>query len=76
MSQLFASVGQSTGSSVSATVLSMNIQDLFPLGLTGVISLQSKVFSNTTSSKHQFKSINSLVLSLLYDPTLTSVHDY
>ena len=49
----------------------MNIQDWFPLRLTGFISLQSKglskVFSNTT-----FKSINSLALSLLYGPTLTS----
>ena len=54
MSQFFASGGQSTGASASASVLPMNIQDLFPLGLTGWISLQSKghsrVFSNTTVS--------------------------
>ena len=42
MSQLFASGGQSTGASASASVLPMNIQDWFPLGWTGWISLQSK----------------------------------
>ena len=54
---------------------SMNVQDWFPLGLTYLISLQSKglsrVFSNTTVQKHQF-----LVLSFLYGRTLTSIHDY
>ena len=58
MSQLFASGGQSIGVSGSASVLPMNIQDWFPLGWTGWISLQSKglsrVFSNTTVQKHQF----------------------
>ena len=58
MSQLFKSGGQSIGASTSASVLPMNIQDWFPLGLTGWISLQSKglsrVFSNTTVQKHQF----------------------
>ena len=57
-SQLFASGGQSTRASASALVLPMNIQDWFPLGWTGLISLQSKglsrVFSNTTVWKHQF----------------------
>ena len=52
MSQLFASGGQSFGASASASVLPMNIQDWFPLGLTSFIFLQSKelsrVFSNTT----------------------------
>ena len=56
MSQLFASVGQSSGVSASTSVLRMNIQDWFPLGLTGWIPLQSKglsrVFSNTTVQKH------------------------
>ena len=56
MSQFFASSGQSI--EASASVLSMNIQDWFPLGLTGLICLQSKglsrVFSNTTVQKHQF----------------------
>ena len=58
MSQLFTSDGQSVGVSASASVLPMNIQDWFPLGWTGWISLQSKglsrVFSNTTVQKYQF----------------------
>ena len=57
-SQFFTSDDQSIGGSASATVLPMNIQDGFPLGLTALISLQSKglsrVFSNTTVQKHQF----------------------
>ena len=74
MSQLFTSRGQSIAASASSSVLPVNIQGWFPLGLTGLISLPSKglsrVFSNTT-----FESINSLVLSLLYGPTLTSIHE-
>ena len=58
MSQLFASGGQSTGVSASASVLPMNTQDWSPLGWTDWISLQSKglsrVFSNTTAQMHQF----------------------
>ena len=58
MSQFFASDGQSIGVSSSALVLPMNIQDWFPLGWTGWISLLSKglsrVFSNTTIQKHHF----------------------
>jgi len=58
MSHFLASGGQSTGALASASVLPMNIQDWFPLGLIGWISLQSKglsgVFSNTTVQKHQF----------------------
>ena len=58
MSWLFTSGGQSIEASVSASVPPMNIQDRFPLGWTGWISLQSKglsrVFSNTTVWKHQF----------------------
>ena len=58
MSQFFTSGGQSIGVSASAAVLPVNIQDWFPLGWTGWISLQSKglsrVFSNTTVQKHQF----------------------
>ena len=46
MSQFFASGGQSIGASVSASVLPMNIQDWFPLGWTGWISLQSKGLSD------------------------------
>ena len=58
MTQFFTSSGQSIGASASASVLPMNIQDWFPLGRTGCISVQSKglsrVFSNTTGQKHQF----------------------
>ena len=72
MRQLFTSGGQSIGA--SASVLPRNIQDWFPLGLTGLISLQAKgllrVFSNTTVQKHQFFGTQ---LSLVQ---LTSIHDY
>ena len=58
MSWLFTSGGQNTGASALASVLPMNIQDLFPLGLTGLISLLSKglsrVLSSATIWKHQF----------------------
>ena len=58
MSQFFTSGGKSIGVSASASVFSTNIQDRFPLGWTGWISLQSKglsrVLSNTTVQKHQF----------------------
>ena len=57
-SRFFTSGGQSIGVSASALIFPMNIQDWFPLGLTGWIFLQSKgrsrVFSNTTLQKHQF----------------------
>ena len=68
MGQLFASGGQSIGVSASASHLPMNIQDWFPLGWTGWISLQSKglsrVFSSTTVQKHKLS-----VLSFLYTQT-------
>ena len=58
VSQLFPSGGQSIGVLDYVSVLPMNIQDRFPLGLTSLTSLQSKglsrVFSNTTVQKHQF----------------------
>ena len=58
VSQFFTSGGQSIGVSASASVLPMNIKGWFPLGLTDLISLQSKglsrVFSNATVQKHQF----------------------
>ena len=58
VSQLFTSGGHSIEVSASTVVLTMNIQDWFPLGWTGLISLQSKgpsrVFSNTTVQRHQF----------------------
>ena len=76
MSQFFASDGQSTGASTSASVLPINIQDWFPLGWTGWISLQSKghsrVFSNTTVQKHQFFSTQ----LLLWFNSYIHIHDY
>ena len=58
VSQFLTSCGQTIGASASATVLPMNIQDWLPLGLTGLISLQSKglssVLSNTTVQKPHF----------------------
>ena len=82
ISQLFTSSGQSIRASASATALPVNIQNWFPLGkLAGLISLQSKgfwrVFSNFRvffNCFRQFKNINSLALSLLHGPTLTSIH--
>ena len=75
MRQFFTSGGQSIGVSASASVLPVNIQDWFPLGWTGWISLQSmglsRVFSNTRVQRHQFFSTQ---ISL--SPTLTSTHDY
>ena len=61
MSWFFTSGGQITGSSALASVLPMNIQGCFPLGLTGLFSLLSKwlctVFSSNTTKKHQFSCI-------------------
>ena len=69
MSQFFTSGGQSIGASTIASALSVNIQGWFPLGLTGLISLQSKGLTRESSPAPEFKSINSLVLNLLYGPT-------
>ena len=75
VSQFFTTGGQNIGASASASVLPMNIQDWFPLGQTGWISMQSKglsrVFSNPTFQKYQFFSAQ-----FFYDPTFTSIHDY
>ena len=73
MSQLFASGGQSIGA--SASVLPMNIQDWFPLELTGLIFSLSKRLSRDFSNI-TLKSINSLAFSLFYGPTLILIHDY
>ena len=74
MNQFVTSGDQSTEALASASVLPMNIQDWSPLGWTGWISLQfkglSRVFSNS------IKGISSSVLSFLYSPTLTSIHDH
>ena len=70
MSWLFASGSQNIGASTSAPVLS--IQGLFPLGLTGLISLQSKGLSRVFSNKNN----NSSMFCLLYCPAVIPVHDY
>ena len=75
MSQPLASGEQNTGASASASVLPMNIQGWFPLGLTSLISLLSKGLSGVFSCS-QFRVINSLVLYLFYSPALTTVCDY
>ena len=72
MGQLFASGGQRIGA--SASVLPMNIQGWFPLGLTASPCCPNN--SQESSPASQFKSINFLALSLLYGPTLSSIHDY
>ena len=75
MSQLFTWGDQNIEVLALASVLPMNTQDWSHLEWSGWISLQSKglsrVFSNTT-----VQSINSLVLSFLHSPTLTSIHDH
>ena len=75
VSHLFASGGQSSGASASASVLAMSIQGWFPLGLTGLISCSPRD-SQESSPASQFESFSSSALSLLYVILLTSVHDY
>ena len=78
VSWLFVSGGQSIGVSASASFFPMNIQGWFPLGLTGLISLQSKGLSRTSAAPC-FKNIDFSALALrlvFYGPPLTSVHDY
>ena len=76
VNQFFASCDQSIRVSASASVLPMNIQDWFPLGWIGWISLLSKglsrVFSNTPVQKHHFFCTE----SFLYGLILTSIHDH
>ena len=75
LSQLFISHGQSIRASALASVLPVNIQGWFSLGLTGLISLLSERLSRVFSST-KLESISSSVLSFLYGPTLTPVYDY
>ena len=76
MSQFFASGSQSIGVSALASVLPMNIQDRFPLRLTGWISLQpkglSRIFSNTTVEKHQFFGTQLFFIVQLSHPYMTT----
>ena len=75
VSQFFTSGGQSLGASASTSALPVNIQDWFPLGLTGWIVLQSKglsgVFSNTIVHKHQFFNTALFMVQLSY-PFMTT----
>ena len=75
MSHLSASGSQSIGVSASTSVLPMDAQDWSPLGWTGG-SPCSPRDSQESSPTPLFKSINSLALSFLYCPTLTSIHDH
>ena len=67
---LFTSGGQGIGALASLLALPKNIQGWFPLGWTGWISLLFKGLSRV------FSNINSMVLSFVYSPTLTFIHDY
>ena len=76
VNQFFTSGGQSIGASASASVLPVNVQDWSPLGLTGLISLQSKglsrVFSKTTIQKHQFLWCSTFFMIQLSHPYVTT----
>ena len=76
MSRIFASGGQSIGISASASALQMNIQDWFPLGLTGLISLLSKglsrIFSNTTVQKASILRCSAFFIVQLSHPYMTT----
>ena len=73
MSPFFASGGQNTGTSISTSVLPMNIRGWFLLGLTDLISWRAKGLSRVFSSK-LFKGIHSSAFSLFYCQPLTSAH--
>ena len=75
VSQFFPSGGQRTGTPASASILLMNIQGWLPLGLM-VWSAWCPRDSEESCPASQFENIISSALSLLYGPTLTSVHDY
>ena len=74
MSQLFASGGQSIGASSSASVLAMNIQCWFPFRIDWFYLLIAQGTLKSLLQHHNSKSSIFLVLSLLYDPTLTSIY--
>ena len=75
MSHVFTSGGQNTGVSALTSVLPMKTQDRFPPGWTGLIFCSPRD-SQESSPTPQFKNIDSSMLSPLYNPTLTSIHDY
>ena len=74
VSQFFISDGQSIGVLASTSVLPMNVQDWFPLGWTGWISLQSKGFSRVL--QHHSSKVSILLHSAFFTVQLTSIHDY
>ena len=74
VSQLFIIWWLKYSTSASASVIQLNIQDLFPFGLTGLISMLSRGLSRVFSST-PFGDISCLVLNLFYCPALTSIHD-
>ena len=76
MSQFFTSDGESFGVSASASVLPMNIQEWFPLGRTGWISLQSKGISKSLLQHHNSRASILQHSAFIIVPTLTSIHDY
>ena len=75
-SRLFTSGDQNIGASASASVLPMNIQGWFPLGLTGFNLLAVQGTLKSFYPTPQLESIICLVLSHLYGPAVTSVYDY
>ena len=76
VSHLSASGGQSIGASTSASVLPMNIQGQFPLGLTGLISLLSKTLKTLKSLLQHHSSKASILQHSAFFMVLTFVHDY
>ena len=76
ISWFFASGGQSIGVSASTSILPMNIQDWFPLGLLVGSPCSPRDSQESSPTPPQRKSINSLALNFLCSPTLTTIHDY
>ena len=74
VSWLFSSNGQTIGASALASVFPVNIQGWFPLELIGLILLQFEDYQESHTT--QFESINSLTLSVLYGPTVSSIYYY
>ena len=76
MSQFFASGGLSVGASASASVPSNEYSGLISFRINWLDLLAAQGALKSLLQNHRFESINSSVLSFLYSPTLTSIHDY
>ena len=76
MSQFFTSGSQSIVVSASTSVLPMNMQELIPFRMDWLDLLSVQETVKSLLQHHSSKSIDSSVLSFLYSPTLTSIHDY